>query len=151
MTESNEHAIRILNDLIASARDGEEGFGKAAKGVHSDELRDLFTEQIVQWGKWAAELEGAVRNLGGEPDTMGHYGAILDRGWVDLEQRIRPKDDPEFLSNCQRGAESSLKHYLGALGKELPAVARAIVDRQARQIEQTLTRLQNLERARRAG
>src|SRR3954454_9607376 len=31
--------IHTLNDLISSCRDSEEGFGKAAKGAHSDQLR----------------------------------------------------------------------------------------------------------------
>jgi uncharacterized protein (TIGR02284 family) len=151
MAGTNEQSIRILNDLIATARDGEEGFGKAAKGVHSDELREVFTAELQQWGRWAGELEGEVRMLGGEPATMGHYGAVLDRGWGDLEQRIRPKSDAEFLADCQRGAQSSLKHFRGALEKDLPPTARSLVRIHAREIEQSIDRLGRVERTRRAG
>ena len=38
-----DDAVRILNDLIATCRDSEEGFGKAAKGTHSERLRNRLT------------------------------------------------------------------------------------------------------------
>lgn len=150
MREDNEELIKVLNDLIATSHDSEEGFGKAAKGVHSDELREMFTEISRQRAGFAVELEQHVRRLGGQPDTTGHYGAILHRGWGDLEARIRPKDDPEFLAEVRRGEESSLKHFDHALSRDLPADIRALAEQQANRIRETIERLRSGEQTRAA-
>jgi uncharacterized protein (TIGR02284 family) len=47
---------RILNDLIATCRDSAEGFGKAAKGAHSDQLRQQLTEIERSRADFAVEL-----------------------------------------------------------------------------------------------
>jgi len=57
--------IRTLNDLIATCRDSEEGFGKAAKGVHDDNLRTRFVAIEKQRSDFADELAGHVRKLRG--------------------------------------------------------------------------------------
>ena len=51
MPEAIDNLYRVLNDLIAACRDAEEGYGKTAKGVHSDELRDLLTLAQVRHGR----------------------------------------------------------------------------------------------------
>jgi len=68
--------IDTLNDLISSCRDSWEGFGKAAKGVHSDRLRDRFMDIAGQRSDFADELAGQVRELGGEPAESGHLSGI---------------------------------------------------------------------------
>jgi uncharacterized protein (TIGR02284 family) len=150
MPSNNLHVIELLNDLIATSHDSEEGFGKAAKGVHSDELRDMFTEISKQRAAFAAELEEHVRRLGGKPDTTGHYGALLHPGWGDLEARIRPKDDLAFLAECRRGEESSLKHFGHALARDLPPDIRVAVEEQANRLRMTIERLRGDEQTRAA-
>ena len=88
--------IDILNDLIASCRDSEEGFGKAAKGVHNDNLRNRFTGIARQRSDFADELARHVRDLGGEPAASGHLSGIQQRGWRELETSIRPKTTRRF-------------------------------------------------------
>ena len=143
--------IDTLNDLLATCRDTEEGFGKAAKGAHSDELRNRFTRIARQRGDFADELARQVDALGGEPANSGHLSGIQHRGWRELETSIRPKDDATFLAECQAGEENTLRHYDRALAGELPAGVAPVVEQQRAAVAQVLIDLQSIEVARRAG
>jgi hypothetical protein len=63
--------IDTLNDLISSCRDSEEGFGKAAKGCHNDDLRNRFIGIARQRTDFADELTAQVRELGGRARLIG--------------------------------------------------------------------------------
>ena len=133
---------RILNDLIATCRDSAEGFGKAAKGAHSDQLREQLTEIERSRGDFADQLTQLAKNLGFEAETTGHIGEILHRGWVDLETRIRPEEDGHLIDECRRGEEGTLKHFESALArKEFPAGARGLVGQQRARFREDLTKL----------
>ena len=142
---------RILNDLIASCRDSEEGFGKAAKGVHSDNLRNRFTGIARQRSDFADELAGHVRRLGGDPPDSGHQSGIQQRGWRELEVSIRPKNDASFIAECQTGEENTLRHYEQALTHNLAPDLRPIIERHRLAVQEALLELRSLEQVRRAG
>lgn len=141
MAHDPNPAIKLLNDLIASCYDAEEGYAKAAKGVHDHELSGRLTALSGERGKFARRLSAVVLQLGGEPATDAHYGGILHSGWVDLETRIRPKDEHDILEDCRRGDEGTLKHYQHALDQDLPEEARMTVERQRKQIESEIAGL----------
>ncbi len=143
MADQNTSVIKTLNDLIATCHDAEEGYAKAAKGVHDHALSDQLTGISGQRGQFADELSQLVSNLGGQPATDAHYGGILHSGWVDLETRIRPKNEHDILEDCQRGDEGTLRHYGHALNQELPPEARALVERQQNAVQNDLSTLQN--------
>jgi uncharacterized protein (TIGR02284 family) len=143
MADHDSNAVKALNDLIATCRDAEEGYAKAAKGVHDRALSDQLTEISGRRGQFADELSRLVSSLGGQSATDAHYGGILHSGWVDLETRIRPKNEHDILEDCRRGDEGTLKHYGHALGQELPEKARPVVERQRSAIENDLNALQN--------
>ena len=133
---------RILNDLIATCRDSAEGFGKAAKGAHSDQLREQLTEIERTRGDFADQLTELAKNLGFQAETTGHIGEILHSGWVDLEARIRPEPDGHLIEECRRGEEDTLKHFDSALSRnEFPAGARGLVEQQRQQIREDLRNL----------
>ncbi|MCL4401989.1 MAG: PA2169 family four-helix-bundle protein [Acidobacteria bacterium] len=144
-------SVSVLNDLIATCGDCVEGFRKAAKGAHSDTLRDVFTDCARQHAVFADELAARVREMGAEPAAMPHYGVVLDPGWLDLETRIRPEVDASFLAECQRGEESAIKHYQTALRGPLPPDLHSLVAHQLQAMQATIERLRGLEQVRRAG
>jgi uncharacterized protein (TIGR02284 family) len=126
---------QILNDLIATCRDSEEGFGKAAKGAHSDQLRELLTEIEGARSDFADQLAKLMGQSGFKPQMTGHTGEILHRGWIDLETRIRPEQDRDLIDECRTGEMDTLKHYESALARpEFPEQARGLVEGQLRQI-----------------
>src|SRR5207253_7015404 len=143
--------IDVLNDLIATCRDSEEGFGKAAKGVHSDNLRTRFTGISGQRSDFAAELAQQVIKLGAEPAASGHLSGIQQRGWRELETSIRPKDDASFVAECDMGEENTLRHYEHALTAEMPTHIRSIIERHRLAVQEALLELSTLKQARTAG
>ena len=146
-----QDAAKTLSDLIASCRDSEEGFGKAGKGVHSDTLRNRFMGIARQRAIFANELAAQVAKLGETPPDSGHQSGIQQRGWRDLEENIRPKDDATFLGNCEQGEENTLRHYEHALTVNLPPAIRAIIERQRLAVQEALLELRELEQTRKAG
>jgi len=141
----------IAKDLIASCLDGEEGFGKAAKGVHSDTLRHRFTGIARQRADFADELAAYLKGQGIEPPDSGHQSGIQHRGWRELEVSIRPKDDATFVAECETGEENTLRHYEHALTRDLPAAIRPVIERHRLAVQEALLELHNSERVREAG
>lgn len=144
MASNEDKAVQVLNDLVATCHDAEEGYAKAAKGVHDRAISDRLTGISGERERFAAELREQVRKLGQSAATDAHYGGILHRGWVDLETRIRPKNQHDLVQDCQRGDEGTLKHYDHALQQELPDAARPVVERQRAQIQTDLDYLKSL-------
>ncbi len=144
MAEHDE-TLKVVNDLIATCRDSEEGFGKAAKGAHSDRLRDRLTEISRKHADFADELARLAGQMGAQPTATPHWGGILHAGWVDLETRIRPKDDKTFVAECERGEQAAVEHYRHALSRELPVTVRQIVERQFREVEDIVQDLKRME------
>jgi uncharacterized protein (TIGR02284 family) len=141
----NKRVVKLLNDLISTCRDAEEGYNKAAKGVGSDFLREKLTDYSRQRAEFAGELQDHVRRLGAEPADEPHGGGILHSGWVDLETRIRPKADKEILIECEKGDETTVKHYEHALAEELPEDVMATVEKQLEAIQDVLDEIRDLE------
>ena len=143
--------IDTLNDLIATCRDSEEGFGKAAKGVHSDSLRTRFTGIARERAEFVDELVARVTQLGGQAAESGRLSGLQHRGWRELETSIRPKDDASFLADCEAGEENTLRHYEHALTLDLPAEARSVVERQRLAVQTALLELRDREQVKKAG
>ncbi|HEY1339784.1 MAG TPA: PA2169 family four-helix-bundle protein [Bryobacteraceae bacterium] len=137
--------IDTLNDLIATCRDSEEGFGKAAKGVHSDNLRTRFTGIAARRAEFADELAGCVQEVGGKQAESAHVSSIQHKGWRDLEESSRPKSDALFLKECETGEENTLRHYEQALTVDLTPRIRAVVERQRLAVQETLLELRSVE------
>jgi uncharacterized protein (TIGR02284 family) len=115
--------------------DSEEGYAKAAKGVHNDELRDRLTDISGRRGEFADELRTLASGSGAPSSTDAHFGGILHRGWVDLETRLRGKDDTQILRECLAGDEGTLKHYDHTLEQLLPDHVRLVVNRQRNHVQ----------------
>jgi uncharacterized protein (TIGR02284 family) len=143
--------VDTLNDLIATCRDSEEGFGKAAKGCHSDALRNRFIGIARRRADFAGELAEHVRKLGAAPAASAHESGLLHAGWRELEESIRPKDDTSFIVECLEGEENTLRHYETALTRDLPVAVRPVVESQRLAVQETLLELRSIEMVRRAG
>lgn len=142
MPNDQDQAVKALNDLIATCHDSEEGYAKAAKGVHNDDLRDRLTDISGRRGEFANELGTVVSDSSALPSTDAHFGGILHRGWVDLETRLRGKDDSEILRECLAGDEGTPKHYDHALEQLLPDHVRMVVNRQRNDVQTDIDSLQ---------
>ncbi len=148
---SNDQVVSTLNTLIQTCRDGQEGFRVAAEGVSDAELRELFHDYSRRRGGFAGELQDEVRRLGGEPAESGSVTASLHRGWIGLMAALTGADERAVLAECGRGEDSALAVYRSALGVDMPAGVRAMVERQFAEIREARQHMSALDRASGAG
>ena len=85
--------IDVLNGLIETDRDGQEGFQEAADNVQNADLKTFFADASLERARFVGELQQEVRALGGDPaDTCSTAGA-LHRVWIDIKGTLTGRDD----------------------------------------------------------
>jgi uncharacterized protein (TIGR02284 family) len=145
-TDPNDVA-RVLNELLETVRDGENGFRSAANGVDDAELKRLFLSLSTQRGEFAAELESEILRLGKEPAEHGHLAGAMHRGWMDIKAAVTGKDEGAIVSEAERGEDFAVKSFREALQKGLPGAIQMVVERQFTQIQDAHDHIRTLERA----
>lgn len=128
--ENTKDVISVLNDLIETSKDGEEGFKVCAEDAERLDLKNLFSSRAQECAKAAAELQALVVQLGGDPEDSTSVSGDLHRRWVDLKSAVTGKDDQAVLNECERGEDVAKKSYKKALEKDLPPQIREVVQRQ---------------------
>ncbi|MBD9609101.1 MULTISPECIES: ferritin-like domain-containing protein [Pseudomonas] len=117
MTDINKEAISVLNDLIETCKDGQEGFKTCAEDIKNPELKNLFIQRSADCASAAAELQATVRSLGGDPETSTSVSGNLHRRWVDVKSMFTGKDEEAVLNEAERGEDHAKKAYKKALDK----------------------------------
>lgn len=130
MSDAIKHAASVLNNLIETCRDGQNGFRTAAEGVNDAELKALFNRYSAQRGEYAMELQALVSGLGSKPETTGSAAGALHRGWMDIKQIVTGKDVARITSEAERGEDVAKEAYRSALQEDLPADIRRVVQKQ---------------------
>jgi uncharacterized protein (TIGR02284 family) len=138
------NVVSELNDLVETSKDGEKGFRKAAEDAHDAQLKSMFLSRADDCARGARELQDAVQQLGGKPETGGSVTGALHRGWIDVKSAVSNRSDHEILAECEKGEDVAKKRYHDALEKELPADVRAIVERQYQGVLQNHDRVRDL-------
>ncbi len=147
MTTDKDEVISIVNDLVETCKDGQNGFRTAAEGVKNAALTTLFNTYSQQRGQFAAELQNEVRKSGGDPEKTGSTAAALHRGWINIKSAVTGEDEGAVISECERGEDSAVESYEEALKKDLPSDLRAIVERQFSKVKEAHDRIRLLEKA----
>jgi uncharacterized protein (TIGR02284 family) len=131
----NDKTIGILNDLIQSCRDGQEGFKEAAENSKSPDLKTFFREKSQERARCVTELQQQVRALGGEPEEAGSAAGALHRVWINVKGSFTGKDDASILSEAERGEDSAVKTFEEALNTGLAPNLRTIIEREYRTVK----------------
>src|SRR6266481_8210260 len=127
MKEQKE-VVSVIDDLIQTLKDGQEGFKQAAEGVKTPQLKSLFNEYSSQRSQFATELQSQARSLGGsQPEESGSAAGALHRTWINLKSAITSGDDHAILAECERGEDSAVNEYKKAIEDDLSSPLRAIV------------------------
>lgn len=131
----NDKAISILEKLVETCRDGQNGYRDAAEHTNTAELKEFFNRQSLERGQFAGELEREIERLGkADPDREGSVSGAIHRKWFDLKQKLGGGDE-SILNSIEAGEDNAKKNYNDALNeKELTADLREIVSRQAQRV-----------------
>ena len=133
MTHQDD-AIEVLEQLVETCRDGQNGYRDAAEHIKNSGIRNWFNQQSLERAQFAGELESHVQRLGkADPDRTGSISGALHRKWFELKEKISGSDE-SVLAEVERGEDNAKHNYEEALKKELPADVRTIVARQAQSI-----------------
>ena len=138
----------VLNNLIETLKDGQEGFKQAAESVRSPALKSLFSEYSQQRSRFATSLQAEARKLGEEkPETSSSATGALHRGWINLKSAITGGDEHAILAECERGEDSAVEEYKKALDDGLSPSAQELVSRQFAEIKAAHDRIRSLRNA----
>lgn len=144
-TKTNDHAISVLNDLIQTCKDGQEGFQTASEGVKSTSLKSLFSQYSLQRAQFAGVLQQEVNRLGGSPETGGSVSASLHRGWINIKSAVTGSDESAIVAECERGEDAARDAYQRALKEHLPVDVRSMVESQFVEVKQGHDKVRSLE------
>jgi uncharacterized protein (TIGR02284 family) len=145
MTIDTKEMHSILNDLVQTCKDGQQGFLDAAHHVKNMSLKSMFRELSQQRSTFAGELQQEVTRSGGEPEKKGTTTGALHRGWVDFKSRITGQSDASVIKETEQSEDTTVKAYEKALEEDLPGDIRDIVARQYNAVLQTHARVRALE------
>jgi len=138
----------VLNNLIETLKDGQEGFKQAAESVRNPALKSLFSEYSQQRSRFTTSLQAEARKLGEEkPETSSSATGALHRGWINLKSAITGGDEHAILAECERGEDSAVEEYKKALDDGLSPSAQELVSRQFAEIKAAHDRIRSLRNA----
>ena len=136
---------KIVDNLIETLKDGQEGFKQAAEGVKDPQLKAVFDEYSRQRGRFAVELRSKAQSADERDSEMsGSAAGALHRGWINLKSALTRGDDHSILAECERGEDSAVEEFRKALNNSPSAPVQEIVSRQYVQIKEAHDRVKNL-------
>lgn len=122
----------VLNDLIKTLKDGEEGFRTAAQELKSADLKYVTQELSQQRADFAAELQSLAKSEGEtDPANSSSVSGALHRGWINLKSAITSQDDHAIMAEAERGEDIAVAAFQKALEVDSSAPVRATIQRQA--------------------
>ena len=141
----------VLNNLIETLKDGQEGFKQAAEGVSNPRLKSLFSNYSDQRSRFAIALQSEARLHGEtEPETGSSATGAMHRGWINLKSAITGGDEHAVLAECERGEDSAVEEYKKALDDGLSSSAKELVSRQFAEIKAAHDQIKSLRDAARS-
>jgi len=142
MEQSN--VLHVLNTLIESCRDGQNGYRDAAQHVTQHSLRQFFNEQSLQRAQFAGELEQEAQHLGEhDPDRSGSVAGALHRAWFDFKTNLGGGDHA-ILASVEAGEDRAKKVYEEATKEKLPENLLALIRRQQASVQAAHDRVRGL-------
>jgi len=141
---TNDEVISVLNGLIETCKDGDEGFRTCAIDASDTRLRTFFTNRAQTCAAAALELQALARTYGGNPDVSSSLGSAVHRRWIDIKALVTGKDDRAVLEECERGESMAVTSYSQALARNLPENVRAVVERQYQGVLQNYDQVKSL-------
>lgn len=145
MALSTDEFIGVVNDLIETCKDGEQGFRDAAEGLQDPAVKSLFADYAQQRASYAQELQAEVSKLGKTPETGGSTGGALHRGWINLKSAITGKNDKAIIDEAERGEDVAVESYQKALAKDIPADLKSIIERQYKGVQEAHNKVRALK------
>src|SRR5947199_10823422 len=117
MKKQNE----VIDNLIETLKDGQEGFKQAAEGVSDPKLKSLFRDYSDKRSRFLIALQTEVRKFGEDkPEDDSSATGALHCGWINLKAAVTGGDEDAILDECERGEDSAVEEFHKAAEDDLP-------------------------------
>jgi uncharacterized protein (TIGR02284 family) len=133
-----DYAVAI-NEVISVCRDAEQGFRGAANAAKASALANTFIEYSERYGRFAAEIQEALKSMGFDPTYPQGVAGVLYAGWINVKAFVDGHDEHGIWIEVERIVARTMKVYREALDKNVPVGIRAILQKQFEEIEQIYT------------
>ena len=143
MKKQNE----VIDNLIETLKDGQEGFKQAAESVRNSALKTLFSDYRSSVPLRHRAAERGSPPWRDQPETSSSTTGALHRGWINLKSAITGGDEHAILAECERGEDSAVDEYKKALDDGLTPSAQELVSRQFAEIKAAHDRIRSLRDA----
>jgi len=132
--ENNKRVIEVVEELIETCRDGQNGYREAAEHIKDPELRSFFNDQSTERARFAGELENEVQRLGErDPNRKSSVTGTLHRAWMDLKASLGGGDEA-ILNSAEQGEDEAKAAYEKAQREPLPQNILGIIRQQAQSV-----------------
>jgi uncharacterized protein (TIGR02284 family) len=141
MTIATKSIEETVNGLIEICRDGQQGFDAAVRVIENGELKTELREFSGRWSEFAAQLSGAMEQMGLMPHVHGSFIGAMRHGWIHLMKMVPGNTDHAVLTVCEREVSTAVEDYADAIDGALPDPIAALVAKQYETIRATHDRL----------
>jgi uncharacterized protein (TIGR02284 family) len=142
-----DNVIDVVETLIETCKDGENGYRDAAEHVKRPDLKTLFLSLSLERAKFAGELQAELPRLGEhEKKDSGSVSAALHRAWIDTKVGLGG-GDKTILESVERGEDNAKENYSKAMHGSLPGNVLEIVRRQASSVQAAHDKVKGLRDA----
>lgn len=128
-----------VKDLIKTLEDGRDGFAKAGERLHNDSAPDVsrkFQEFSARRGAMADELRRGARLSDDSAPEGGTVAGAVHRGWIAVKDALTGDSPSAVIAAAEQGEDHAKSKFHDALeDKSLSPEIRAIVQRQAAEVE----------------
>jgi uncharacterized protein (TIGR02284 family) len=127
------NAIDIVQDLVLDCRDAAQSYRYAAEDVSDQELRAFLSEQSVERGEFASQLEQIIAQQLGQPAPGPGSAVGAPRRWVAPKQHAG--GDKGLLDAIEEREALTRRNYEEAVQQDLPDNLPEVVARQAEAVK----------------
>ena len=140
----DKNAVDVVEKLIETCKDGQNGYKDAADHVKRPDLKTYFQQQSTERGAFANELQTELGKLGKpEKKESGSISAAAHRAWIDTKAALGA-GDKSILESVEQGEDNAKENYEKAIGASLPSNVAEIVRRQAASVRSAHDKVRNL-------
>jgi uncharacterized protein (TIGR02284 family) len=142
---STEANPSVLNFLLQTCVDGQEGYQLASVSIKDLELKTILSSYVTQRARFCQELKVFLAAMAEPPEEEPTFTGAIHNGWLNLKAIAKDGDAHAILVECVRGESAAVERYSDALaGGEMPGRARKVVQRQAMEIKAAHDRMELL-------
>jgi uncharacterized protein (TIGR02284 family) len=151
--EMQKDALKAINDLVETCKDGEKGFKTAADNVDNPQLKAELTRFAQQRADFRSELESCAKQIGGSVENTNTVAGVamdaagaVHRGWINLKSAITGHNNKAILSECENGDAAALETYETVMkNSDIPVNVKTVIEKQHDEIEAAKAAISSLK------